>query len=103
MANNQQFDKRMFNIDGSEGHDSGALTPEQQLQLNQFKITTRIDNEKYLRDHPEVSYLLAGFLGNVFKQRPDNVREFAAKYFSNPSLKDEVSVKVMELKQKAAG
>ena len=26
-----------------------------------------------------------------------------AEYFSNPSLKDEVSVKVMELKQKAAG
>ncbi|KAK3748940.1 hypothetical protein QZH41_010471, partial [Actinostola sp. cb2023] len=64
MANSQQFDKHMFNIEGSEGHDAGALTPQQQQQeLNQFKITTRIDNEKYLRDHPEVSCLLAGFLG----------------------------------------
>lgn len=38
MANSEQFEKHMFNIEGSEGHDSGALTPEQQLQLNQFKV-----------------------------------------------------------------
>lgn len=28
-----------------------------------FQIKTRVDNEKFLRDHPEVECLLAGFLG----------------------------------------
>ena len=31
-------DKRMFGINGTEGKDSGALTPEQQSNLNEFKV-----------------------------------------------------------------
>lgn len=28
----------MFGINGTEGNDSGALTPEQQSNLNEFKV-----------------------------------------------------------------
>ncbi|KAK3759766.1 hypothetical protein RRG08_041724 [Elysia crispata] len=66
--------------------DLGALSLAQQADLNQFKMKTRIGNEKYLRDHPEVECLVAGFLGDVLTKRPDSVREFAAEYFTNPSL-----------------
>ena len=87
----------MFGINGMEQNDVGALTPEQQQKLNEFKVTfrlrweenkrrrsgvtiilksyhdffvhdqikTRFGNEKYLREHPEVSCLLTGFLGWV--------------------------------------
>ena len=87
----------MFGINGMEQNDVGALTPEQQQKLNEFKVTfrlrweekkrrrsgvtiilksyddffvheqikTRFENERYLREHPEVSCLLTGFLGWV--------------------------------------
>ncbi|XP_033634692.1 RIIa domain-containing protein 1-like [Asterias rubens] len=75
---------------GMEGYDLGALSAEQQEKLNQFKIQTRLGNEKFLRDHPEVDVLLAGFLGDVLTQRPENIRDFAADWFTKPHLKDSV-------------
>lgn len=32
-------EKQMFGINGLEQNDSGALTPEQQQKLNDFKVT----------------------------------------------------------------
>uniref|UniRef100_A0A665UZU8 RIIa domain-containing protein n=1 Tax=Echeneis naucrates TaxID=173247 RepID=A0A665UZU8_ECHNA len=42
--------------------DVGVLSPEQQEKLHQFKVQTRIDNERYLRSHPEVDQLIGDFL-----------------------------------------
>ncbi|XP_059140622.1 RIIa domain-containing protein 1-like [Physella acuta] len=73
------------------GHDDlGGLSHAQQADLNQFKVKTRIGNEKYLRDHPEVECLIAGFLSDVLTKRPESIREFAAEYFTNPGLADKV-------------
>jgi len=80
--------------------DLGALSVSQQTDLNQFKIKTRISNENYLRDHPEVESLIAGFLGDVLTKRPESVREFAADYFTNPSLPDKVEKQLMERQDK---
>ncbi|XP_071075919.1 RIIa domain-containing protein 1 isoform X2 [Desmodus rotundus] len=41
--------------------DPGALSPAQLEQLRNFKIQTRIANEKYLRAHKEVELLLSDF------------------------------------------
>ena len=71
---------------GTEKHDPGALTSEQQSQLNKFKVKTHIENEKYLRDHPEIECLVQSFIGDVCTNRPDDLREYAAQYFSNPQL-----------------
>ncbi|KAK3588786.1 hypothetical protein CHS0354_011993 [Potamilus streckersoni] len=64
----------------------GALSQEQQDKLNKFKIQTRMANERYLREHPEVECLLAGFLGDVLRRRPENIRDFAAEYFTDSEL-----------------
>ncbi|KAM7383470.1 hypothetical protein PAMP_003118 [Pampus punctatissimus] len=45
--------------------DVGVLSAEQQEKLRQFKIKTRIDNEKYLRSHPEVEVLIGDFLSDL--------------------------------------
>ncbi|XP_053772041.1 RIIa domain-containing protein 1 isoform X1 [Desmodus rotundus] len=58
--------------------DPGALSPAQLEQLRNFKIQTRIANEKYLRAHKEVELLLSDFFREMFLKRPDNIREFAA-------------------------
>ncbi|ELK06061.1 hypothetical protein PAL_GLEAN10017580 [Pteropus alecto] len=59
--------------------DPGALSPAQLEQLRDLKIQTRIANEKYLRTHKEVEFLISGFFREMFLQRPDNVREFASE------------------------
>ncbi|XP_065059977.1 RIIa domain-containing protein 1-like [Rhopilema esculentum] len=71
---------------GLENNDLGALTKEQQGKLNEYKIKTRFANEKYIRSHPEIGCLLSSFVSDVLSQRPENTREFAAAFFSNPEL-----------------
>ncbi|XP_055864480.1 RIIa domain-containing protein 1-like [Biomphalaria glabrata] len=84
-------------------NDLGALSQAQQADLNQFKIKTRIGNEKYLREHPEVEWSIAGFLSDVLMKRPESIREFAAEYFTNPTLPDKVekqlAIRLEKLKQ----
>ncbi|XP_076465486.1 RIIa domain-containing protein 1-like [Babylonia areolata] len=71
-------------------NDLGALSKKQQEELNTFKIKTRMENERYLRDHPEVECILAGFLGETLMKRPEDIREFAAEYFTKPDLPSKV-------------
>ncbi|KAI9533299.1 hypothetical protein NQZ68_025693 [Dissostichus eleginoides] len=66
--------------------DVGVLTADQQEKLRQFKIKTRINNEKYLRSHPEVEVLIGDFLRDVLLKRPVDIRDFAADHFTNPDL-----------------
>ncbi|XP_052101118.1 RIIa domain-containing protein 1-like [Mytilus californianus] len=80
------------------GDDLGALSKEQQQKLNDFKKKTRVENEKYLRDHPEVECLLSGFLGEVLKERPENIRDFAADHFTNTELPGQLQ-KTLEIRQ----
>uniref|UniRef100_A0ABM5F550 RIIa domain-containing protein 1 isoform X1 n=1 Tax=Pogona vitticeps TaxID=103695 RepID=A0ABM5F550_9SAUR len=63
---------------GLESRDVASLHRDQLEKLLQFKINTKIANEKYLRSHKEVELLLSGFLREVLLQRPENIREFAA-------------------------
>ncbi|XP_056331913.1 RIIa domain-containing protein 1-like [Danio aesculapii] len=74
--------------------DFGALSLEQQEKLRQFKIKTRIANEKYLRSHPEVEMLLSDFLRDMFLKRPADVREFAAGHFSDPGLPTKIQAQM---------
>ncbi|KAG8146968.1 putative RIIa domain-containing protein [Naja naja] len=81
---------------GLETLDVGALSPPQQTQLMTYKINTKINNEKYLRAHTEIEVLLSGFLRDVLMKRPENIREFAADYFTNPELPKRIQEEMME-------
>ncbi|XP_028985189.1 RIIa domain-containing protein 1 isoform X1 [Betta splendens] len=72
---------------GSTKLDVGVLSAEQREKLRQFKIATRIDNEEYLKSHPEVQLLIGDFLRQVLLKRPDDIREFAADHFTNSNLR----------------
>jgi len=74
----------------------GALSSDQQQKLNELKIKTRVENEKYLREHPELECLLSSFLRDVVRHRPDNVRDFAADFFTNPDLAKTVEKMLVE-------
>eukprot|EP00062_Callorhinchus_milii_P027360 gi/632990570/ref/XP_007884226.1/ PREDICTED: RIIa domain-containing protein 1 [Callorhinchus milii] len=81
---------------GVEAYDSEALDAEQQRNLWQYKIQTRLANEYYLRSHPEIDLLLMGFLRSLLLRRPGNIREFAAKHFTDPQLPTRITEKLHE-------
>ncbi|CAK6439279.1 unnamed protein product [Pipistrellus nathusii] len=87
--------------DGQLGPDPGALSSEQLEKLREYKIQTRIANEKYLRSHKEVELLLSGFFREMFLQRPENIREFAADYFTDPTLPDKIHTQLIKEKKGA--
>ncbi|XP_074044958.1 RIIa domain-containing protein 1 [Macrotis lagotis] len=81
---------------GLEGPDPGALSPEQIARLRDFKIHTRIADEKYLRAHTEVRLLLGGFFREMFLKRPEDIQEFAAEYFTDPLLPGKIEAQLIE-------
>uniref|UniRef100_A0A087YCQ6 RIIa domain-containing protein n=1 Tax=Poecilia formosa TaxID=48698 RepID=A0A087YCQ6_POEFO len=52
--------------DAQKNLNVSILTIEQQEKLRQFKIQTRINNETYLRAHPEVDEIIGDFLRLVY-------------------------------------
>ena len=67
----------------------------------------KADNEKYIHSHPELKVLIRSFLsaGKIFwfklnlligfrnivdRERPNDVQEFARRYFTNPALRERV-------------
>ncbi|XP_012870613.1 PREDICTED: RIIa domain-containing protein 1 [Dipodomys ordii] len=84
---------------GLLGPDPGALSPEQIEELRKIKIQTRIANEKYLRTHKEVELLLNGFFRQMFLQRPGNILEFAADYFTDPRLPNKIHTQLIKDKK----
>ena len=79
----------------TEKYDDGALKPEQQIKINElkvkyrlvvlskiryhtFQIKKRIENERYLQQHPELNILLRDFMRQACLQKPIDIRQFAA-------------------------
>mmetsp|Transcript_26116 Transcript_26116/g.69516 ORF Transcript_26116/g.69516 Transcript_26116/m.69516 type:complete len:81 (-) Transcript_26116:370-612(-) len=61
-----------------------VLTTQQQDRLNQAKARMRIENEEYLRQHPELQTFISMFMSKVLDEQPDDVLTFACEFFSNP-------------------
>ncbi|XP_047274047.1 RIIa domain-containing protein 1 isoform X2 [Homo sapiens] len=53
--------------------DSITFLPSSGFHLK-WKIQTRIANEKYLRTHKEVEWLISGFFRNSFQEQPGYLR-----------------------------
>ncbi|XP_015981575.1 RIIa domain-containing protein 1 [Rousettus aegyptiacus] len=81
--------------------DPGALSPAQLEQLRDLKIQTRIASEKYLRTHKEVELLISGFFREMFLKRPDDIREFASDYFTDPRLPNKIHLQLIKEKKAA--
>ena len=55
-----------------------------------LKVKLRLENEKYLRAHPELKMLVANFMKVVLEKKPQNVTSFATGYFTSPGLEQRV-------------
>jgi len=65
--------------------ESMSLSEEQAEALRERKVAMRLENEMYIRSHPELRDVTKGFITSVLKHRPEEIMPFAAKYFTTPS------------------
>ncbi|KAJ3232280.1 hypothetical protein HDU81_003069, partial [Chytriomyces hyalinus] len=68
-----------------------TLIPLRGSQQISNKIRTRIDNERYLRDHPEIKDILNHVMSQVLQHKPKNLRDLIADVFSDANLAKNVS------------
>ncbi|KAI8828801.1 hypothetical protein BJ741DRAFT_625158 [Chytriomyces cf. hyalinus JEL632] len=66
--------------------ETSVLTAQQRETLREDEIRTRIDNERYLRDHPEIKDILNHVMSQVLQHKPENLRDFVADVFSDANL-----------------
>ncbi|GAB9476472.1 hypothetical protein Gpo141_00013537 [Globisporangium polare] len=59
-----------------------VLTPEQLSALNQAKVMIRMDNEHYLRDHPDATKVMRGLVRGIIRDRPANASTYAYRFFA---------------------
>jgi len=69
-----------------EGLGALKLDPSKQATLNILKRDTRINNELYFRAHPELRVAMKAFTTELLAEKPDDVRAFAQRFFSDPKL-----------------
>lgn len=60
----------------------------QKNQINRIKFNTRIDNEKYLREHPEIEFIIQQFLVKLLEDQPQNVLSYAGNYFHSTNFRE---------------
>ncbi|OON22384.1 hypothetical protein X801_01715 [Opisthorchis viverrini] len=66
----------------------GALKNHQQAATNRLKTETRINNEKYLREHPEIQFMISAFLRSDLRdQILELEREYSQKMEDNATLR----------------
>jgi hypothetical protein len=59
----------------------------QKEQINKIKFLTKIDNEKYLREHPEIEFIIKNFLVKLLQDRPVNTLVYAGEYFNKTDFR----------------
>jgi hypothetical protein len=55
--------------------------------LQRQQVEYRLDNEFYMREHPEFKRLVSHFMYCAFKEDPEDMMEFAVRYFCQAGLK----------------
>lgn len=63
------------------------FTPEERKRLHQRCIDVRIENEKYLRNHPELGIVLGEAVRLLLVHRPDEPVAFLEDYLATRDLK----------------
>eukprot|EP00366_Plasmodium_knowlesi_P003270 XP_002260767.1 hypothetical protein, conserved in Plasmodium species [Plasmodium knowlesi strain H] len=67
------------------------LTEEQKEKVNHFKIKKVLQNEVYLKKNKILKYLIHIFVCDLLREKPDDIYEFAASYFTHPQLRQNIA------------
>lgn len=67
------------------------LNNEDLKTLQDDKIKLRVENEQYLRSHPEITDIVSYFINQALLEEPTDVKLFASKLLSDENLKNIVA------------
>jgi len=67
-------------------------------KMDQIKFNTRIDNERYLREHPEIEFIIENFLVKLLQDRPLNTLTYAGEYFNKTDFRSLYESKMKQTK-----
>lgn len=79
---------------GTNKHDILGIPGILDIHRKEFekkKLHIRIENEKYLRQHPELAVMLKMFMQDVLNDYPSNILEYAGTYFDNDNMSEIVA------------
>ena len=66
-----------------------GLLEAQEERLDLIKFQTRIDNERYLRDHPEIDFIIETFMTKILEERPNvDIIKYAAEFFNKTNFRE---------------
>ncbi len=60
----------------------------QKEQIKRIKFLTRVDNEKYLREHPEIEFIIGQFLVKLLEDRPSNTLKYSGEFFNKTDFRN---------------
>lgn len=63
-----------------------GITRQQMIELEKKKVKYRVDNEVYLRKHPELQNMVSVFLFKVLEEKPADILSYAGKFFDQYTL-----------------
>lgn len=63
------------------------MSAEQKEETEKLKVDKIIQNEIYLKNHKILKYIIQIFLADLLKEKPENVYDYAATYFTQSNLK----------------
>jgi hypothetical protein len=69
----------------------------QNNQINRIKFYTRIDNEKYLREHPEIEFIIQQFLVKLLEDQPRNCISYAGNFFHSTDFRTAYEKEIQQL------
>mmetsp|Transcript_2160 Transcript_2160/g.2223 ORF Transcript_2160/g.2223 Transcript_2160/m.2223 type:complete len:88 (+) Transcript_2160:42-305(+) len=58
-----------------------------QEHISKIKFYNRVDNEIYLREHPELEFILENFLIKLLEDRPTDVFKYAGSHFNSTDFR----------------
>ena len=63
------------------------LLKRQKEQIERIKFLTKVDNEKYLRHHPEIEFIIQIFLVKLLEDRPLNTLKYSGEFFNKTNFR----------------
>ena len=69
----------------------------QSNHINRIKFYTRIDNEKYLREHPENEFIIQQFLVKLLEDQPRNCISYAGNFFHSTDFRTAYEKEIQQL------
>mmetsp|Transcript_20343 Transcript_20343/g.23045 ORF Transcript_20343/g.23045 Transcript_20343/m.23045 type:complete len:94 (+) Transcript_20343:74-355(+) len=76
-----------------------GIIPAQNRELENKKVQLRMDNERYLREHPELGWMVSVFLRKVLYEKPEKILHFSGEFFDRNDLRDYVEYELGRLQE----